>query len=60
MVMKIIKGREKCMNYLKSEFVESKKKNEPQLEQISELLCHLRILTINTIEYYGKWKQQLN
>ncbi|CAD8090787.1 unnamed protein product [Paramecium sonneborni] len=51
-LMSLIKGRERCLNYLKQETFEEHK--------FSELLFHLRILTVNVIENFKKWRDSLN
>ncbi|CAD8094001.1 unnamed protein product [Paramecium primaurelia] len=51
-LMSLIKGRERCLNYLKTETFEEHK--------FSELLFHLRILTVNVIEQFKKWRDSLN
>ncbi|CAD8204563.1 unnamed protein product [Paramecium octaurelia] len=51
-LMSLVKGRERCLNYLKTETFEEHK--------FSELLFHLRILTVNVIEQFKKWRDSLN
>ncbi|CAD8200899.1 unnamed protein product [Paramecium pentaurelia] len=51
-LMSLIKGRERCLNFLKTETFEEHK--------FSELLFHLRILTVNVIEQFKKWRDSLN
>ncbi|CAD8070630.1 unnamed protein product [Paramecium sonneborni] len=51
-LMSLIKGRERCLNFLKLETFEEHK--------FSELLFHLRILTVNVIEQFKKWRDSLN
>lgn len=50
--MSLIKGRERCLNYLRTENFEEHK--------FSELMSHLRILTVNVIEIFKKWRDYLN
>ncbi|KAM3127673.1 hypothetical protein pb186bvf_020216 [Paramecium bursaria] len=51
-LMKLIRGREKCLRFLQVEQFEDTK--------YSELIAHLRILTINVVEAFKKWRDQLD
>ena len=51
-MMSLIKGREKCLLFLKNEAFEEHK--------FSELLFHLRILTVNVVEQFRKWRDGLH